>query len=122
MRAIRCLLVLGAAGLGCAAPPDTGNVGLGIAEAPTCPSVLTTTANQTDACYVAGTNPHDCTGTPGGFLNCAIRAGNKNTKTCDSGPTLKGIVVSQDQASFGWEQDTVSMCCENDATYTLAVK
>jgi hypothetical protein len=75
----------------------------------TCPAVLSNTANTTSACVVAGTSPHACTGTSGGLLNCAIRAG--NTRACNGGPALQGIVTSQDEATFGWEQDSVNMCC-----------
>jgi hypothetical protein len=114
---------------GCAGSPDTGNsrvgsAGFQIAETveAVCPAVLTKTPNRTDACNVAGTNPQPCTGTQGGAMSCPVRAGNKITKACDSGPTWQGIVTSQDQASFGWEQDTVSMCCHATAPYSLAVK
>jgi len=103
-----------------------GNKRLGITEFQITEAAELTTIAVTDAmlpiCKVAdqckdpppanypGTNPTLCTGpVNGGAFSCPVRTG--TTQACNGTTSYGGLVVSEDFATWGWDQDVVIMCC-----------
>src|SRR5262249_43595331 len=73
--------------------------------------------DRPDATY-PGTDPSDCSRTScgnhprPGKLMCTIAAA--CTSACNGNGSYDAVVVREDAATWGWNQDVVSMCCGSD--------
>jgi hypothetical protein len=72
------------------------------------------------SCDQQGTDLVDCSGAGASNVACPIKQA--TTMACNGGQDYTATVLAEDPETYGWDENTVIMCCGNGITGTYAVK
>jgi hypothetical protein len=72
------------------------------------------------SCDQQGTDPVDCSGFGASNVACPIKQA--TTMACSGGQDYTATVLAEDPETYGYDENTVIMCCGNGTTGTYAVK